>query len=214
MGAPGFRACLYKGVFLIATDPPPVRSRFSPFVYFGFCPYPYCFFEAERAYGSLNSSSFFFKLADKQGCILFFYLTLLKLRSKPLKYFLSVRNYHYPRSVFVETVDDAGTQGVGAYFFNFGVFLRKKIRNSFLLVISRFFVYGYARRFIEDDYILTGDATTFLKASDAQSDDLADGTGKCALSPPQKSPRPRHLFRRQPRGRTTHPPHRAFGSGD
>ncbi len=39
---------------------------------------------------------------------------------------------------------------------------------------------------IEDDYILTGDATTFLKISPDQSADLADGTGKCGLSPNTK----------------------------
>ena len=41
---------------------------------------------------------------------------------------------------------------------------------------------------IGDDYILVGDATTYLKISDAQSTDLADGTGKCKLSPKTKYP--------------------------
>ena len=39
---------------------------------------------------------------------------------------------------------------------------------------------------IEEDYILTGNAATFLKISAAQSSDLADGTGKCKLSPRTK----------------------------
>lgn len=40
----------------------------------------------------------------------------------------------------------------------------------------------------EEDFILTGANATFLKISDAQSDGLADGTGKCALSANTKYP--------------------------
>ena len=37
-----------------------------------------------------------------------------------------------------------------------------------------------------EEYFLTGDAATFLKINDSQSEDLQDGTGKCALAPNTK----------------------------